>query len=451
MNTESNPPRNESESLADLVVDLNFVPAWAREDAKEALPKEGGRDRLPAEEGEARRPGRGRSFPRSRETGEKMGRRGQRETRESEGARKTEAGLADLPIRVRFIPERAALGTVARDLHVSRRAMPLQRLALLFLNGENSCSVVVELRPPASPNAQTINQLYECRACHQIFREYSGVFAHVVGAHLDLHFRREVREGEPPSGQFVCVGRCRLSGELLGPPNHHAYNDRLMDLYRRRFSHLSLDEYRQQIEMVREPEVIEQWRQEARKQEVFFAKDEKDGSGELGRREAERIFAVKYAKSLVKEAHRAIIPRKVALALEDSVLARTIRLYVHREMEKPFSMMTALRAALRHMRFHTFRARGQTFVTWIEPRPLDPTHAVQEVAEVLAFLQRHPGSTRHDVVAQLRPGALPESPEVLALMRHLSWLIEKGHVIEFYNGTLAIPQALNHRRDARRY
>jgi hypothetical protein len=434
MNPEQPTPPSENISLADLIVDLNFVPAWAREEQKPAAARGGERGEAPREQ---------RPMPR-RDFSPKEGRRsagGRRRERDRE--RRVRAEGADMaeperfPVRVRFIPDRKALGTAARDLYVSKRAAPLPQLASIFLNGQTSCVVKMELQDD-SKSADN-RRLFVCKVCRQVFREYAGAFQHAVGAHLDQHFRREERVVEAPSGLFSCVGRCRLSGEVLGPPNHHSYNERFMDLYRRRFSHLSLDEYRQHIELVRDPQLIEQWQEQARKQEVFFPLNEADGKGEMSRRDAERIFAERYARGLIKETRQVLIPRQVAMALEDTVLARAVRHYAQREAERPFSMMLALRAAFHHMDFHTFRARGQVFVTAVEPRPLNPAHAVKPVAEIIEFLQRHPGCTRHEAVARLRPNAPVDAPEVSEVLRHLAWLIEKGHVIEFFNGTLAVP------------
>lgn len=413
-------------SVRDMVLELNFVPAWAREAPQRPAPKEEEHHR------EKKRGDRGR------------GRRERRKLSENRGALTAEKPATQarkqFPVRVFFLPERTALGIAARDLHVSRQAMPLDRLAQIFLGSSDSCLVKIELvRNPQQPTDES-QRLFWCAECRQVFREYAGALAHVTGAHLELRFRREERIGEPPSGQFVCIGRCRLSGELLGPPNHHAYNERLMDLYRRRFSHLSLDEYRRQIEMVRDPQIIEEWREKARRKDVFIPISPEDGTGEMSRREAERIFAERYAKEMIRASVRVVVPMRVGGALEDSVLSEAVRTFADREKRKPISMTVALRAAFNHMGFHFFHARGQTFVTAVEPRPLNPDHAIPDIADLLRFVERHPGCTRHELLAQLLPNCGPESPESMELLRHLSWLIGKGHVIEFFNGTLAIPR-----------
>jgi hypothetical protein len=57
-----------------------------------------------------------------------------------------------------------------------------------------------------------------------------------------------------------------LSGTLLGPTNHHAYQPQLRSLYEQRFSRrLSFADYQRQIEIVSDPAVVERWKEEARK------------------------------------------------------------------------------------------------------------------------------------------------------------------------------------------
>ena len=59
----------------------------------------------------------------------------------------------------------------------------------------------------------------------------------------------------------------------------------------------------------------------------------------------------------------------------------------------------------------------------------------------MAFLRDHPGCTRQELVDGLQPGNDPNSAEVTEVLNNMRWLIDRGHVIEFYNGRLAVPTA----------
>src|SRR5438045_5157778 len=78
-------------------------------------------------------------------------------------------------------------------------------------------------------------------------------------------YQIDVVETDAIKGNFSNVARCRLSGTLLGPTNHHNYQPHLRSLYEQRFSRrMSFAEYQRQIEIVNDPALIEGWKEEAR-------------------------------------------------------------------------------------------------------------------------------------------------------------------------------------------
>jgi len=187
--------------------------------------------------------------------------------------------------------------------------------------------------------------------------------------------------------------------------------------------------------------MIEKWKDESRKQTVFKQKGVENPPA-LKRAEAEALFREKGLPGMLQRGHRFIVPARNSQAWEDEPLRRAIYEVWQRESRFPASLMFALRPAFRHMHLFLFKAGGGiTFVTPIQPHALAPEHAVASIREVLEFLHAHPGCTRQQLVEGLRPGAAPESPEVAAVLSPLRWLIDRGHVIEFFDGTLAVPMS----------
>jgi hypothetical protein len=70
---------------------------------------------------------------------------------------------------------------------------------------------------------------------------------------------------------------------------------------------------------------------------------------------------------------------------------------------------------------------------------MDPGVTVESIRNELTYLCDHPGCTRKELVEALRPDTPLESPEVAEVVSNLRWLVEKGHVIEFYDGRLSVP------------
>jgi len=77
--------------------------------------------------------------------------------------------------------------------------------------------------------------MHQCKYCKAVAETEEMIVQHIQSKHLaDYYIAQEV-EMEAPSGAFICVARCRKSGVLLGPPNHHSYQDNLTTLHQKRF------------------------------------------------------------------------------------------------------------------------------------------------------------------------------------------------------------------------
>jgi len=437
---ESHPTNGPGAEHADPVLELNFVPTWARQPpaANPYAGFEGERRREPREGpprgGPGRGPGRGApSKPRGRDD------RSARPFPSRQPAAREPPPYAEppAPVLVSFIPERRHLGNLAHDLRASGRAYSLADLSVRFLQTPACHLVKIETRRGPADRAGPL--LHQCRACQLLFQNAADLAAHAAAAHLDAVFVREQEQSEPPAGAFNCVARCRLSGELLGPPNYHGYNARVQELWRTRFPQMSLDEYRSRIETVRDPDLIEKWKQSVSTRTIFRLKDQPD-LPPLAEAEVKKIFNEQHLPKLSASGHRFILPAELAQQLTDPGLRRAVRETWFRESRHPYSVMLALRPAFHHMHLFLFKTNGgQTFATAIQPYPLEPRRAVKSIAEVLHYLRRHPGCTRHELVEKLRPGMAPDSPQAAMVLSPLRWLIEKGHVIEFFNGTLSVP------------
>ena len=119
-----------------------------------------------------------------------------------------------------------------------------------------------------------------------------------------------------------------------------------------------------------------------------------------------------------------------ALKSTDLPYLFAVRDAIAKERRFPASLFFALRGAFHHRKLVFFRAndpRGQEFVSASKPAPLDIEHAIPELGAVVKFVEVHPLCS----VADLPP----------EMKGHLGWLVEKGHVVQYFNGLLALPEA----------
>ncbi len=350
--------------------------------------------------------------------------------------------LPRLNVRVAFLPDRERLALVVRDIQASRRAFPLIEIANRFLGREDLYLVKLELPAPAEgAERQTFVQCLECR---RVFRVRANAEAHVLNEHLDKYFTIEETEVDPPTGAFAFVARCRLSGVLLGPPNYHGYNEKIQELWSSRFAHLSKAEYLGHIETVRDEALIEQWKDSLRKKTVYRLKELPGRPGirsDDPKPEAQEWVRAGKVNPLLRESGRCMVPGPQSKQFDDGALRAAVSLAWQKETRFPFTLSLALRPAFRHMHLHLFKVNAkETYVTAVPPTPVDVAAAPAIVKEIVAFLEAHPGSPRQRVLEGLRPGVHPESPEASEVLLHLGNLVANGGVIEFFNGTLALPR-----------
>ena len=348
-------------------------------------------------------------------------------------------------MKVSFLPDRERLALVVRDIQASRRAFPLIEIANRFLGREDLYLVKLELAtPPQTPEGAPRATLVQCLECKRVFRQRANAEAHLLNDHLDKFFAVEETEVEPPAGAFTCVARCRLSGTVLGPPNYHGYNEKIQELWAARFAHMSKAEYLGHVETVRDEALVEQWKDSLRKKTVYRLKEVPEGqeAAPMSRAEAQDWMRAGKLNPMLRESARCLLPGPQSRKFDDGSLRSAVSLAWQKETRFPFTLSLALRPAFRHMHLHLFKVNArETYVTAVAPTPVDKATAPAIVKEILEHLEAHAGATRQQVLEGMRPGANPESPEAAELLLHLNNLIANGGVIEFFNGTLALPRA----------
>ena len=494
MNTgEENTTTDDTNASAFLSLELELAPAWAKKspeahhqrfsgdprggeddhrrpggDRAFSRPRnDSSRDRRPAPRGPAQdarrdnanRPDRGaprpadRSAPRPPRNAFHSDLRRPDERREFRPVREEQPPL---PLEIRVLPDQKALGAVIRKIQTSHRAYPLRDIARLFL--ENDAAYQIRIEPAKGESMP----LFQCKVCGLPALSEEEIRTHVLTSHLGDFFDVSEIETEPPAGNFVCVARCGLSGELLGPPNHHSFNTRVQEMLRTRYAHMNPETYRARIEMVRDQEAVTQWRESCRKKNVYRRKRppaplpteavegaegapaaSEDTELPLGpameRTNAELVFQREILPEQVLCVKHMVCPAAAVRKTPSARLLETVRETMNRELRFPASLFFALRGAFRHRSLHLFRAnqeRGQDFVVVREPAKLDSSHVVADLRLVLEYINEHPGCTRQELLDALSSG---DAARGAHLATQLNTLVEKAHVIEFYNSILSPP------------
>ncbi len=458
---------NNGEGALDLSAlgSFDFTPDWAkgrpddtskyaRFESREERGDRGDRgERARFPQGGQRRDdhGGGRRFPQGGQRRDERGggdrpRRDDRPRFQRGGERPQRPFVKPLDVDVRILPEQRQLGDFIRKIQSAPyMAYPLKQLAYFFLAHPEACVLRVSPKKDAEPIS-----FHQCKACGFVAFSEDELMAHVVAAHLGDYYDCEEVECEPPKGTFSCVARCGLSGELLGPPNLHGYDARVREMLRTRYPDMDESAYRARIEMVRDPEVVEQWRKSATKKTIYRRKGpqaaEPAAEGEapaevpaVEREMAELEFRRLFAPALLTTPRTVDITADKALKSSNLGLVFACRDAIQREKRFPSSLFFALRGAFHHRKLQFFRAndqRGPEFVIAVKPSALDTAHAIPELAELVKYVENHLDVSPGAVTAALSGGD-PEKAKVAKA--HIMWLLEKGHLVCYANGGLVSP------------
>jgi hypothetical protein len=339
---------------------------------------------------------------------------------------------------IRFIPRQSVFENVVAQIKSGSVAYSLFVLARLFLEKPGR----YEVRLTAT-NSAPLYKLGETGAI-SVDQEFLERNAFRFAQHE--FYQINVVENDPIKGSFTNVARCKLSGTLLGPTNHHAYQPRLRSLYEQRFSRrMSFADYQRQIEIVSDSAVVERWKDEARKITTYTTLREQTTLTFSSAAEAERHFRSHYFPALVCKINDLTLGGVPSRVLPDRVLKRAIEQAWVRETRSPSSMMQELANRFRQNVLHIFRhRRGMLFVSPTRVRPFVHEHAGVSplVNAILEAVSATAGINRKQLFETLTGNGTSEDAEPgrLALASDLRWLINEGYVIEFNDGSLDLPR-----------
>ena len=342
------------------------------------------------------------------------------------------------PVTIRFLPYLPAFENVVAQIQSGSVAYSLFALARLFLEKPVGYEVCV--------TAKAESPFYQLgdNGAVSVDREFLERNAFRF-AQRDF-YQVDVVETDPVKGNFSNVARCRLSGTLLGPTNHHNYQPQLRSLYDQRFSRrMSFADYERQIEIVSDAALIDRWKEEARKVTTYKTLREKTPVTFSSPVEAERHFRSNYLPGLIRSMNEVTIGGASSRRLPDRTLNRVIEEAWARETRSPSNMIQELSSRFRQNGLQVFRhRRGMLFVSPIRVRAFvhEQAGVSPSVNAILETLSGAPGINRKQLFEKLLGTSAMEDtePSRLALASDLRWLINVGYVIEFNDGSLDLPR-----------
>jgi hypothetical protein len=339
---------------------------------------------------------------------------------------------------IRFLPRQTVFENVIAQIKSGSVTYSLFVLARLFL--EKPGRYEVRLTAKAEAPLYRLGENGEVSVDREFLERNAFRFAQ-----RDF-YQVNIVESDPIKGNFSNVARCRLSGTLLGPTNHHAYQPQLRSLYEQRFSRrMTFADYQRQIEIVSDPAVVERWKEEARKTTTYTTVREQEPLTFPSAAEAERHFRSHYFPALVQGMEEVTVGGTPSRSLPDRILNRAIEEAWVRETRSPSNIMQELASRFRQNALHIFRhRRGMLFVSPIRVRAFvhEEAGVSPSVNAILEAVSSTSGINRKQLFETLTGNGASDDvePRRLALASDLRWMINEGYLIEFNDGSLDRPR-----------
>ncbi len=352
-------------------------------------------------------------------------------------------------IDVQFRPDEHGVDSLARQIKMTGRAYPLFSIAQLVLEKPERHSLVLT---PAKKSDGTRQSLFVCALDDTPWLNENDAVEYVLNKHFDTFYQAERTPTEPPKGTYTFVAQCSVSGVILGPPNHHDYQNQLRKLHAERFARMPFDMFKSRVRIVREEEVVKKWIDDQSWKTEFNCLNVAEPLKLATREDVEKHFRATHLATIIKPVETLTISGVASRAIRDRELQRLTRVMWEDQKRFPLQMATLLSQMLASRGLQFFKVnKTVTHVSVARPSYLDlsTTPVSESVTRIVDFINAHPKATRRQLFEALAPsaiattqapveGAAPAelSAEASAVISDLHWLVHQGHVIEFANGLL---------------
>ncbi|WP_164976180.1 hypothetical protein [Oleiharenicola lentus] len=165
-------------------------------------------------------------------------------------------------------PEDTGFAAIVKAVRASCRTFQLFEITKAVLEKNDRFVVVIQRTKPASSEGQPAAKpapLYMSMPDHLPFDTEDAAIQHAINNNLGAFFEMQEVEVEAPKGSYPIINKCGVTGELLGPPNYHRYQQILQQHYAAKIKGMSFDRFRDSVVSVREPEVVAAWQEKMKK------------------------------------------------------------------------------------------------------------------------------------------------------------------------------------------
>jgi hypothetical protein len=336
------------------------------------------------------------------------------------------------------------------------RAYPLFDIAQMILQKPERYRVAFNTKK--NPEGKAIQPLFACALDDTLWLSEDEAIGHVLNKHFSTFYQADRTATEPPKGKYTFVAQCGMSGVILGPPNHHDYQNQLRKLHTERFSRMPFETYKSRVKIVRDEEVVKKWVEEQSWKTEYVCLNMPEPLRLSDRGAVEKHFRENHKDNIIKQTESHTLSGTAARALRSPGLVRLVRQVWEDQRHFPLQIATVLSQQFASHGLQFFKVnRTITHVCVARPHYLDLAviPVSDGVRRIVEYINSNPKCSRRQLVETLSPSPPPApipvategqpaipaasaqpTPEQTSVIADLHWLIHQGHVIEFANGTL---------------
>ena len=363
--------------------------------------------------------------------------------------------LPELDLSLR--PEEKGVESLARQIKMTGRAYPLFDIAQMILQKPERHTVLFSTKKNAE--GKPVQALYVCALDDTLWLSEDETVAHVLRKHFATFYQAERTATEPPKGKYTFVAQCGMSGVILGPPNHHDYQNQLRKLHSERFSRMPFEEYKARVRIVRDEEVVKKWVDDQSWKTEYVCLNLPEPLRMPTMEEVEKHFRETHKENIIKPVETYSLNGAAARSLRSPDLVRLVRSVWEDQRRFPLQIATVLSQQFASHGLQFFKVnKTLTHVCVARPHFLDmtATPVSEGVKSIVDYINSNAKCSRRQLVEALAPSPTPPAvepatsesspaaqaesaqptPEQTAVIADLHWLIHQGHVIEFANGIL---------------
>ncbi len=411
---------------------LDFGPAWARKGAKGDKPIKHQREF----KGERpKRPGKGRDSVdkgRPRHGGKRDFKHGAKAKFNHDSKPRRVFTPAAEGVSSSIMPIEEGVDNLVKEISASGRTYSVFDLARVVLGSRDRFHVVLK-------SGDKGPYLFQFKHDSAVFLTKDECLAYASNDDnaqwLSGVYKAEELEVEAPSGEFSTIAKCGISGELLGPTNFHGYQDRVLELYKTKFNHFTLENYKKRIVTESGEDAVNLWKESMTKRTIYkLVSDEAivfDSKVAMLQHFSTSEFEKYFHKTTKAQVSSSIEVKKLSPGLL-TCLKETIQ----EQQRYPGDLSSFLCRQLSGRQLAVFKWQGKLHCGPSRPHMVpDDLNMADRPKAIYQWTNENSGAGIDSLWKSVCPADIAEKAK-FEWYHDLHWLINEGYVIFMNNGLL---------------